>query len=47
MATSYTALSEGTDVVQQPDVPLLDVVVAYITANSPVAPVVEGRITRG
>ncbi len=43
----YTALSGGTDVVQQPDVPLLDVVVAYITANSPVAPVVEGRITRG
>ena len=43
----YTALSQGTDVVQQPDVPLLDVVVDWITANSPVAPVVEGRITKG
>ena len=43
----YTALSQGTDVVQQPDEPLLDVVVDWITANSPVAPTVQGRITRG
>ncbi|MEZ0292839.1 MAG: 5'-nucleotidase C-terminal domain-containing protein, partial [Solirubrobacteraceae bacterium] len=43
----YTALSQGTDVIQQPDEPLLDVVVDWITANSPVAPTVQGRITRG
>ncbi len=43
----YTALSQGTDVLQQPDEPLLDVVVDWITANSPVAPTVQGRITRG
>ena len=42
----YAALEGGTDVVQRPDVPLLDVVVDYIEANSPVAPRVEGRITR-
>ena len=43
----YTALSQGTDVIQQPDEPLLDVVVDWIAANSPVAPTVEGRITKG
>ncbi|HSB87295.1 MAG TPA: 5'-nucleotidase C-terminal domain-containing protein [Ilumatobacteraceae bacterium] len=39
----YTALAGGTDVLQPGDA-LLDIVVNYITANSPVAPVVEGRI---
>jgi hypothetical protein len=42
----YTALAGGTDVLQPGDA-LLDLVVEYITANSPVAPVVEGRIVRG
>jgi 2',3'-cyclic-nucleotide 2'-phosphodiesterase (5'-nucleotidase family) len=41
----YTALAGGTDVLQPGDA-LLDVVVAYITAHSPVAPVVEGRIVK-
>ena len=41
----YTAFAQGTDVLQPGDV-LLDVAIEYITANSPVAPVVEGRITR-
>ncbi len=41
----YTALAAGTDVLQPGDA-LLDVVVDYITANSPIAPTVEGRITR-
>jgi 2',3'-cyclic-nucleotide 2'-phosphodiesterase (5'-nucleotidase family) len=40
----YTALTGGTDVLQPGDA-LLDVVVDAIRANSPVAPVVEGRIT--
>jgi 2',3'-cyclic-nucleotide 2'-phosphodiesterase (5'-nucleotidase family) len=39
----YTALTGGTDVLQPGDA-LLDLVVDYITANSPVAPAVEGRI---
>jgi 2',3'-cyclic-nucleotide 2'-phosphodiesterase (5'-nucleotidase family) len=39
----YTALAAGTDV-QFPGDALLDIVVDYIAANSPVAPVVEGRI---
>ena len=39
----YTALAGGTDVLQPGD-DLLTVVIEYITANSPVAPVVEGRI---
>jgi 2',3'-cyclic-nucleotide 2'-phosphodiesterase (5'-nucleotidase family) len=41
----YTVLAAGTNVLQPGDA-LLDVVVSYITANSPVAPVVEGRIVR-
>jgi 2',3'-cyclic-nucleotide 2'-phosphodiesterase (5'-nucleotidase family) len=40
----YTVFSEGTDVLQPGD-DLLQVTIDYITANSPVAPVVEGRIT--
>ena len=38
----YTALSGGTDVKQTGDL-LLDVLIDYIKANSPVAPVVDGR----
>ncbi|MGI8779126.1 MAG: 5'-nucleotidase C-terminal domain-containing protein [Solirubrobacteraceae bacterium] len=41
----YTALTGGTDVLQAGDA-LLDVTIEYITANSPAAPVVEGRIVR-
>ena len=41
----YTAFLGATDV-QQPD-ELLEVAVEYIGAHSPVAPAVEGRITRG
>jgi 2',3'-cyclic-nucleotide 2'-phosphodiesterase (5'-nucleotidase family) len=40
----YTALAGGTDV-QQPGDDLLQVAIDYVTANSPVDPVVEGRIT--
>ncbi len=39
----YTALAGGTDVLQPGDA-LLDIVIEYITANSPVDPVVDGRI---
>jgi 2',3'-cyclic-nucleotide 2'-phosphodiesterase (5'-nucleotidase family) len=39
----YTVLTEGADV-QFPGDALLDIVVDYIAANSPVNPVVEGRI---
>jgi hypothetical protein len=39
----YTVLSQGTDV-QNPGDDLLQVTVEHITANSPVGPVVEGRI---
>jgi hypothetical protein len=39
----YTAFTGGTDILQPGD-GLLDVTIEYITANSPVAPVVEGRI---
>jgi 2',3'-cyclic-nucleotide 2'-phosphodiesterase (5'-nucleotidase family) len=39
----YTALAGGTDVLQPGDA-LLDVVIGYIGDNSPVAPVVDGRI---
>ena len=39
----YTAFAEGTDVLQPGDA-LLAVVIDYITAGSPVAPEVEGRI---
>ena len=35
----------GTDVLQPGDA-LLDVAIEYITANSPVAPVVEGRVVK-
>ena len=41
----YTALAGGTDEVQ-PDV-MLDVLVEYIRANSPVSAAVEGRIVKG
>ena len=41
----YTALTGGTDVLQPGD-GLLEVSIEYITANSPVAPVVDGRIVR-
>ena len=39
----YTVLSQGTDVAQPGD-DLLDVTIGYVTAHSPVGPVVEGRI---
>ena len=39
----YTVFGQGTNV-QQPGDDLLQVTVDYITANSPVGPVVEGRI---
>jgi 2',3'-cyclic-nucleotide 2'-phosphodiesterase (5'-nucleotidase family) len=39
----YTIFSQGTNV-QQPGDDLLQVSIDYVTANSPVAPVVEGRI---
>jgi 2',3'-cyclic-nucleotide 2'-phosphodiesterase (5'-nucleotidase family) len=42
----YTGLAGGTDVLQPGD-GLLEVTIEYITANSPVAPAVEGRIVRG
>ena len=38
----YTALTGGTNVKQTGDL-LLDVAIEYIKANSPVAPVVDGR----
>jgi hypothetical protein len=41
-----TAFANGTNVLQPGDA-LLDVVIDYITAHSPVAPAVEGRIVRG
>ena len=41
----YTALAGGIDV-QQPGDGLLEITIEYIAANSPVGPVVEGRITR-
>jgi 2',3'-cyclic-nucleotide 2'-phosphodiesterase (5'-nucleotidase family) len=41
----YTVLAGGTDVAQPGDA-LLDIVVDYIGANSPVDPQVEGRIVR-
>jgi 2',3'-cyclic-nucleotide 2'-phosphodiesterase (5'-nucleotidase family) len=39
----YTVFSQGTDV-QQPGDDLLEVAINYVTDNSPVNPVVEGRI---
>jgi len=41
----YTMFSQGTNV-QQPGDALLDVMIEYITAHSPVAPVVQGRIVK-
>ena len=40
----YTVFAGGTDVLQPGD-DLMQVAVDYVTANSPVDPVVEGRIT--
>ena len=42
----YTAFAQGTNVKQTGDL-LLNVVIDYITAHSPVAPVVEGRFVKG
>lgn len=42
----YTAFASGTDVLQPGDA-LLDVTIDYITAHSPVAPTVDGRIVKG
>ena len=42
----YAIFGQGTDV-QQPGDALLDVTIGYVAANSPVAPVVEGRIVKG
>jgi 2',3'-cyclic-nucleotide 2'-phosphodiesterase (5'-nucleotidase family) len=41
----YTVLLQGTNVYQPGDA-LLDIAVAYVTANSPADPVVDGRIVR-
>jgi 2',3'-cyclic-nucleotide 2'-phosphodiesterase (5'-nucleotidase family) len=41
----YTVFAQGTGV-QQPGDDLLQVAIEYVTANSPVAPVVDGRITQ-
>jgi 2',3'-cyclic-nucleotide 2'-phosphodiesterase (5'-nucleotidase family) len=41
----YTVFGAGTNV-QQPGDALLDVAIEYITAHSPVAPAVEGRVVR-
>ena len=40
----YTVFAQGTDVLQPGD-DLLQVAIDYVTANSPVGPVVDGRIT--
>jgi 2',3'-cyclic-nucleotide 2'-phosphodiesterase (5'-nucleotidase family) len=42
----YTALAGGTSVLQPGD-DLLQVAIDYVTAKSPIAPVVEGRTVRG
>ena len=42
----YTAFAAGTDVLQTGDL-LVDVAIEYITAHSPVAPAVEGRVVKG
>lgn len=42
----YTAFNQGTNV-QQPGDALLDVTNEYIKVNSPVGPIVEGRIVQG
>jgi 2',3'-cyclic-nucleotide 2'-phosphodiesterase (5'-nucleotidase family) len=41
----YTVFAQGTDV-QQPGDDLLQLAIDYVGANSPVAPVVDGRITQ-
>jgi 2',3'-cyclic-nucleotide 2'-phosphodiesterase (5'-nucleotidase family) len=41
----YTVFGQGTDVLQPGD-DLMQVATDYVTANSPVDPVVEGRITQ-
>jgi 2',3'-cyclic-nucleotide 2'-phosphodiesterase (5'-nucleotidase family) len=41
----YAVLGQGTDVLQPGD-DLLQVAIDYVTANSPVGPVVEGRIVK-
>jgi 2',3'-cyclic-nucleotide 2'-phosphodiesterase (5'-nucleotidase family) len=41
----YTVLTQATNV-QQPGDGLLEITIEYIAANSPVAPVVEGRLVR-
>ncbi len=41
----YTVFAQGTDV-QQPGDELLTVAIDYVTANSPVNPLVDGRIVR-
>jgi 2',3'-cyclic-nucleotide 2'-phosphodiesterase (5'-nucleotidase family) len=41
----YTVFGAGTNI-QQPGDALLDVAIEYITAHSPVAPVVEGRVVK-
>ena len=41
----YTVLTQATDVLQPGD-GLLEITIEYIAANSPVAPVVEGRLVR-
>ena len=40
----YTVFTQGTNVLQPGD-DLLQVAIDYVTAHSPVGPVVEGRIT--
>ena len=40
----YTVFTQGTNVLQPGD-DLLQVAIDYVTANSPVGPVVDGRIT--
>jgi 2',3'-cyclic-nucleotide 2'-phosphodiesterase (5'-nucleotidase family) len=40
----YTVFAQGTNILQPGD-DLLQVAIDYVTAHSPVAPVVEGRIT--
>ena len=39
----YTAFAGGTAVEQHPEDPLLNVLIEYIRAHSPIAPTVEGR----
>ena len=42
----YTAFADGTDVLQPGD-GLLEVAIEWVTAHSPVAPTVQGRIVKG